>query len=188
MALAAPRTLSLSWLRTLKARLLLASACDHRVCGVLIGRHVGLKLAPLPRELAERMLRDLIDAWRAGMDAPLPLPLRTGLAQARELGTEQLVTAYEGGFDGGGGEVREPCLARLYPDFDALVADGQFEHYAKLLLVPLVEWAGDYVERLPSPGKGLTLDGAEGEGSNRDAGVGSKRQAGADRTAGVDRG
>jgi exodeoxyribonuclease V gamma subunit len=152
-------------------KLLLASACDRPVHGLLVGRHVGLKLAPLPREQAESALRDLIDAWRAGVESPLPLPLKTGLAQARELGTEQLITLYEGGFDGGGGEVVEPCLARLYPDFETLVADGRFEHYAAVLLRPLVEWAASHVGRLPSPGIDMTLDGAVAQHDGAAAGV-----------------
>ena len=43
------------------------------------------------------------------------------------------------------GEREEPCLARVFPDFAALSADGRFEALAHSIHAPLLAWAGQYV-------------------------------------------
>ena len=61
---------------------------------------------------------------------PLPLPLKTGLAVARDIkedGSSDPAKTYEGSgdaFNDSMAEVNDMCLARLYPDFEALLAAG----------------------------------------------------------------
>ena len=43
------------------------------------------------------------------------------------------------------GEVQEPCLARVYPDFEALVHDGRFQHLAQQVYGPLLAWRDQHV-------------------------------------------
>ncbi|WP_119153033.1 exodeoxyribonuclease V subunit gamma [Caldimonas tepidiphila] len=121
-------------------RQLAASACGVPLRGRLVSRDAVLGLAPLPQARAAELLRALLDAWRAGMDAPLPLACRTALAFVRD--EARALPAYEGGHELAG-ECEEPCLARVYPDHDALVADGRFATLARELYGPLDAWVAE---------------------------------------------
>ncbi|MFZ3120950.1 MAG: hypothetical protein WA159_21815, partial [Variovorax sp.] len=100
-----------------------------------------LTVQPLPADRAMATLRDLLDAWREGMGQPLPVAPLTALAFLDGGKPEQ---AYEGGMflDGEG---REACLARVFPDFEALAVDGRFEEFAEVLYGPLRDWAATHV-------------------------------------------
>ena len=43
------------------------------------------------------------------------------------------------------GEVEEPCLARMFPDHEALTADGRFAALAERLFGPLLGWVRTHV-------------------------------------------
>jgi len=118
-------------------RQLVCSACGEAVEGRLIGPDAALQLPPLEQSVAEAHLQALLEAWSAGMAAPLPVPARTALAELQQgKGAE----TYNGGFSASG-EVEEPCLARMFPDFDALRADGRFDRWKDALFQPLLDWA-----------------------------------------------
>ncbi|MCV2350216.1 exodeoxyribonuclease V subunit gamma [Paucibacter sp. Y2R2-4] len=118
-------------------RQLVASAHGLQLQGVLIGRDAQLTLQPLPPEQAQADLAELLQVWQEGMLSPLPIAALTGLAQVAE--HKDVASVFEGGFNSRG-EVSEPCLARLYPDFAALAADGRFETLAPRLYGPLHAW------------------------------------------------
>lgn len=82
-----------------------------------------LLLNPPPPEACGPVLARLVAARQVGLEgaAPLPTAVKTGLALVNE-GDAGLV--YEGGGHDGGGEVADPCLARLYPDFESLMLAG----------------------------------------------------------------
>lgn len=124
-------------------RMLCAGACGHPAAGWLIGPDATVHLPAIEPDAAAGHLRDVLAAWRAGMQAPLPFAARTALAWVKE---GDAARAYEGGFNSPFKEVDEPCLARIYPDFDVLSADGRFAHYASRLFAPLDEWARSEVE------------------------------------------
>ena len=128
-----PERLLESWVR-----LLAASACGVSLRGVLVGQDATVTLEPLERARAQALLGELLLAWQEGMAAPLPVALNTGLAQVSGKGDMALV--FEGGPFRAGAEGDEPCLARLFPDFAALSADGRFETLATRLYGPLYEW------------------------------------------------
>jgi exodeoxyribonuclease V gamma subunit len=119
-------------------------------CGVLTqvvapGADVVLHPLPVGTDPAAR-LAPLLDAYRDGMRAPLPLARRTALAWLRKIekGTEQArnaaAAAYDGsGFGGMPGEGSDAYLARAFPDFDAFEAAGFVERVA--LLAPLLDAA-----------------------------------------------
>ncbi|MBU6261261.1 MAG: exodeoxyribonuclease V subunit gamma, partial [Burkholderiales bacterium] len=121
-------------------RMLAAAACGHAIETALVGRDALVRLEPLPREAAQRHFDALVGAWRAGMDAPLPLALRSGLKWA-ERGDEGAAAAVYDGRPGRPGEGAEPGLARCYPDFEALVADGRCAALVQALYEPLLAWA-----------------------------------------------
>ena len=93
--------------------------------------------APRPGPALD-MLRELLCTWRRARMEALPWGRRSAVAQARQ---RQARGAYEGVAGRAVGDRDDPSLARVYPDFDALSADGRFAHYVERLFVPLCEWA-----------------------------------------------
>ena len=153
--------LLLPWLHQL-----VASACGHHVQGWVVGQGGAVQLAPLPQADALAQCQRLLALWHQGMQSPLPLPFRTALAQARGKAGGGSKPGRGAGADGGGepsaqaeqvydgghhlsAEADEPCLARLYPDFEHLVADGQFEALADAVYAPLWRWLDQCVSVLP---------------------------------------
>ena len=122
-----------AWLRQL-----VASACGVPVSGVIVGRDAVLTLPQPERAVAQQALADLLVAWRAGMDAPLPLACKTALAFLDE--ESKAPAQYEGGFKRQGEVEYDPGLARLYPDYERLSADGRFAELARQLYAPLRDW------------------------------------------------
>ncbi|MDR3389605.1 MAG: exodeoxyribonuclease V subunit gamma [Rudaea sp.] len=122
---------------------LAASACGLAVGGVIVGRDAVLHLGAIEQGAAQAALRELIDAWRAGMQAPLPLACQAALARLEERGNPRQV--YEGGFNSVGEVGRDPALARLYPDYAALTADGRFDALTERLFLPLKTWLDQQV-------------------------------------------
>jgi exodeoxyribonuclease V gamma subunit len=119
------------WLRQL-----CAAAAGASVTGYLVARDAVVTMAPLGREQAQSVLANVVAQWRGNLDQPLPVACKSALAEL--LGGDARAT-YEGGFDTAG-EVADPCLARLWPDFAALTAGASWPATAAGLYQPLVEW------------------------------------------------
>jgi exodeoxyribonuclease V gamma subunit len=119
------------WLRQLAS-----AAAGHPVTGYLVARDAVLEMAPLGQEGSLEVLRDLVRLWRANLDAPLPVACRTALAQ---LADGDPRATYDGGFELSG-EVDDLCLARLWPDFEALRDAGGWPDLAEELYGPLARW------------------------------------------------
>jgi len=128
----------------LYVRSLVAAACGVDVQGVLIGRDAALHLQPMAQSAAQEALRALLSIWLQGQNQPLPLPSNTGMALAWE-GDEAAAQAYEGGFNFGG-ECEDMCWQRVYPDFEALSADGQLHDLAEAVYGPMQAWIDQCVE------------------------------------------
>ena len=142
-----PDKLVAAWVKSL-----VASACKVSARGVIIGRDAMVTVNPLPAEAATAALNTLLRTWREGMSEPIPLACKTGLALAR--GAKDVAGVYEGSQFGGAGkvggtrgEVEEACLARMYPDFEALSGDGRFQELAQRLFAPIQQWVTDHVTR-----------------------------------------
>ncbi|MES1265497.1 MAG: exodeoxyribonuclease V subunit gamma, partial [Variovorax sp.] len=131
-----PQKLISAWVRTL-----VASACGAPVQGMMVGRDATVTVEAMPADQARASLRILLDAWREGMGAPLPLASKTALAWLAGANAEQV---YEGGMFVSV-EVSEACLSRMFPDYEALTADGRFETLAESLFGPLASWARTHV-------------------------------------------
>ena len=129
--------LLVSWVRSLAA-----AASGARVHGLLVGRDAALHCTPLAPDSARATLVHLLQVWREGMQAPLPFALRSALAW---VGGGDAASTYEGGFHLEG-EGTEPCLARLYPDYETLTEDGRFEALAASIGGPLADWAREQVQ------------------------------------------
>lgn len=131
-----------SWLAAY-VRQLVAAACGWPAPHIAICAPMHA-LAPAPDvEAAQAALAALMEARAAALagDQPWPTAPATGLAWLADPATAAAV------YDGGGfatagrpGEVRDPALARLYPDADALLSARGFEAATVALYQPLARW------------------------------------------------
>nr|WP_314542996.1 exodeoxyribonuclease V subunit gamma [uncultured Massilia sp.] len=119
------------WLRQLAA-----SAMGTGVTGHLVARDGMVEMAPIAQDVALARLEELGRLWRANLDRPLAVACKTALA---ELSGGDAREAYDGGFEIDG-EVADPCLARLWPEFDLLRAAGDWPAVARALYGPLHDW------------------------------------------------
>lgn len=125
--------LILPWLRQLAA-----SACGLSMGGIVVGRDAVLHLPPLSGEAARSALEAVLHGWQQGMQEPLPLACKTALAYLAK--PALAAKTYQGDDYQQAGEVADACLARVYPDFDRLCADGRFAGLAQQLYGPLHAW------------------------------------------------
>jgi exodeoxyribonuclease V gamma subunit len=118
----------------------------------LIGKNGAVTLRPLDPRVAKQHFIDLIEAYVAGLCAPLPIAPVSSFAWLTNNGeesidtapplskaTDKARTAYEGGFKLTGEVEKNPYLQRQYPTFAALWSQGDFAVWAKRLLQPLME-------------------------------------------------
>ncbi|HYQ38473.1 MAG TPA: exodeoxyribonuclease V subunit gamma, partial [Pseudomonas sp.] len=125
-----------------------AAACGVPLTSLLVGEDASVQFAPLGAEAAQGILRHWLEGCAAGLNAPLPVALQTAIAwlQALEKGEEKAReaarTAYEGdGYHSDGEVAKSASLARQYPDFTALGADGDFPQWSQDLYQPLLQAA-----------------------------------------------
>jgi exodeoxyribonuclease V gamma subunit len=156
-----PDKLLAAWVRALAA-----AACGHTLHGVVVSQNGTLHISPMAADeghaaeataqattKATATLQMLLALWLRGMQAPLPLPLKTALAAAREAqtGKEQHPDdVYDGADDGrvesqAMAEVNDLCLARTFPDFETLDAHPDFRPLALAVYGPLLQWVGECV-------------------------------------------
>ena len=155
-----PSQLLGAWLRSLAG-----AACGVQATGVLVGRDSVLEITPMPQTQARQTLERLLQLWQAGMQAPLPLPPKTALAwlplaEQPAKAQQAARTQYEGA-EQVRGDVEESCMARLFPDFETLAADGQFAALAQEIYQPLLDWQKTHVRATLHP-----KDGADGVEAN----------------------
>ena len=124
------------WLRQLAC-----AAVGRRVTGYLVARDAVLTMAPLTQDAACSDLAQLVALWRRNLDQPMPVACKTALAMLRDGDAR---TAYEGGFELSG-EVDDLCLARLWPDFSALLASGEWAANCEAVYGPLARWIDQHV-------------------------------------------
>jgi exodeoxyribonuclease V gamma subunit len=134
---ARPEKLLGAWVRTLAI-----AASGSKTRGILVGRDGVVEIPPFPEDKAVELLKGLLQLWLDGMNTPIPLPPKTALAFVAE---KDPATQYEGGHMTSG-EVQDACLARMYPDYEALATDGRFETLAKTIYTPLLEWVDKQVK------------------------------------------
>jgi exodeoxyribonuclease V gamma subunit len=124
------------WLRQLAA-----AAVGERITGYLVARDATLQLDALEPDAARAHLETLVALWRANLDRPLAVACKTALAH---LAGDDPREVYDGGFEING-EVDDPCLARLWPEFAILRASGDWPRTAEMLYGPLAAWLRDSV-------------------------------------------
>jgi len=132
-----PEQLIGAWVRSL-----VAGACGIAAHGELVGRDASVSITPMEPDAARATLTSLLAGWREGMTRPLPVACRTALAWLNE---KDAALSYDGNGDFMRAEAEEACLAREYPDYEALTADGQFEVWAEQLYGPVLHWIAAHV-------------------------------------------
>ena len=152
-----PRSYKLlgSWLRSL-----IASANGVEIGGRLVGLDGVVTILPISTDHAKEQLDVLFGIWREGLSDPLPLPLKTSLTLAKQIKTDK-EQKYEETYEGGGddfsnemAEVTDMCLARLFPDFEALLLgktleDSRLYELASMIYVPMLAWIEQSVSAHP---------------------------------------
>nr|MBP6807785.1 exodeoxyribonuclease V subunit gamma [Chromatiaceae bacterium] len=104
---------------------------------VILSKVGDVTLAPLDPEQAWGHLTTLMTAWHTGMCRPLPLAVKTAFEWLKGQKADAARKTYEGGYRQMGEVETDACLARVYPDFAALAARGEFADWAENLLRPL---------------------------------------------------
>jgi len=122
-------------------RQLAAGAAGAALTGYLVARDGIVEMAPIAQDVALATLRQLAALWRRNLDHPLPVACKTALAQLTDGDPRE---TYDGGFELRG-EVEDPCLARLWPEFALLRAAGGWPDVAEALYGPLVNWLDEGV-------------------------------------------
>lgn len=119
-------------------RHLAANACNFPLHSALLASDDDLLLPPLPPAQAATDLQQLLYWWLRGMSQPLPVVPATALAFLQN-GENEARRVYEGGPFHIGERQYDAALARQYPDFDSLLADGLFLQCAQALYLPLLQ-------------------------------------------------
>ncbi len=128
------------WLRQLAS-----AAVGQPVTGYLVARDAILTMAPLDPAKSRAELAGLVALWRRNLDQPLPVACKTALALLQG-GDPRAI--YDGGFELAG-EVEDLCLARLWPDFAALTAGGEWGATSQALYGPLAQWIDEKIALEP---------------------------------------
>ncbi|MFV3372393.1 exodeoxyribonuclease V subunit gamma [Pseudomonas sp. NY15435] len=130
----------LKWHRLLRPYVMhvIAAACGAPLTTLLVGEDQSLSFAPVSEVDAERVLGGWLQAWGTGMAVPLPVALKTSVNWLQNQDEDKAQSCYEGAFKIVGEVTTSASLARQYPDYSALIADGQFpilsEHLYRSLL------------------------------------------------------
>ena len=132
-----------------------ADAPPHHA--IVVARDATVTITPQPSDQARATLDTLVAVWLQGMQAPLPLPPRTACKHLTDSEDGHAAReCYEGGYQVAG-EGQDPFWARLYPDFEALLEEGDgdgavarapaaghagtgFSALAQVVYAPLLHW------------------------------------------------
>jgi len=120
---------------------LLANAVVGEVTTRVIGRDRDAVIDPVAGDTARRLLAGVVALWQEGRCRPVALPPRTALAHAKSPNTAAAQTTYEGTRQIHGEVEKSPYVARLYPDYAALLADSDFAALAEAIYRPLLDAA-----------------------------------------------
>jgi exodeoxyribonuclease V gamma subunit len=129
-----------------QALLLGASGLSDQL--VLIGRDATVRARPPDPDHARERLLELLALYREACVEPLPVAAKTAIEYCDTQTEDGAASVYEGS-EHVRGEVADPVLARLFPDFEALTADGRFAGLANGCYAELVRWVGTHVTALP---------------------------------------
>lgn len=117
----------------------LAAACTEAITTVLVSEGQTVVFAPLTTEQATAILGGWFQAWAAGMQAPLPVAIKTSMAWLELQNHDISRPVYEGAYRRTGEVEGSASLARQFPTYEQLNADGEFPLWSERLYRPLLE-------------------------------------------------
>ena len=124
------------WVTHLAAQISLGPLTTH-----VVGKDATARLAPLAEAEARDHLNTLCALWVAGLRRPLPLVPRIGFAwlagRAKNDSDKRAREAFEGTEYKPGEGITNAALARVWPDYDTLRAEPDFEPLIATVLEPL---------------------------------------------------
>lgn len=129
------------WHRLLRPYVLhvLAAACTEAITTVLVSEGQTVFFAPLTTEQATTILSGWLQAWAAGMQAPLPVAIKTSIAWLGLQNHDIARPVYEGAYRRTGEVKGSASLARQFPTYEQLNANGQFPLWSERLYRSLLE-------------------------------------------------
>lgn len=110
---------------------------------VVLSKKGQVTFGPLPVEDAAAYLRDLLALWYEGMQRPLPFACASGFDWVLHEDEAKARQRFEGNLRVPGEGARSAYLARVWGDFDALTASGEFYTMSNRIL----GWMGDEIFR-----------------------------------------
>ncbi|HKM28041.1 MAG TPA: exodeoxyribonuclease V subunit gamma, partial [Thiopseudomonas sp.] len=132
-----------SWHRLLRpwVQHVLINATGAATQTFIIAQESSISFASLDAERAQQIVQDWLECWYSGLNAPIPVALKTAMAFLKDQAdTEKkgkphnsAQTAYEGGFNTTGEVQQSAALARQYPSYADLLADETFADWTDLL-------------------------------------------------------
>lgn len=138
---------SLKWHRLTATWVMHLAACavGHLLHSAVVATDVTLMLEPLDPESATELLGNLLVSRQAGMNAPLPVAIKTAFAwlavQQKDADKALLeaAKAYDGDAQRDGERSENPALVRQFSDFAAMVETEEFEGWCEALYKPMFE-------------------------------------------------
>lgn len=137
---------TLKWHRLTSTWVMHLAACavGHPLHSAVVATDVTLMLEPLAQSEASELLGDLLISRQAGMNAPLPVAIKTAFAWLAQKDPDKALAEAAKTYDGDGqkraGERSEiPALIRQFSDFAAMSASEEFEGWCEALYKPMFE-------------------------------------------------
>lgn len=123
---------------------LAACAVGLPLHSAVVATDITLLLAPIEQARAAELLGDLLLARQAGMNAPLPVAVKTAFAWLAQSDPDKALAAaaktYEGDGQNSSGERSESAaLVRQFSDFAALSASEEFEGWCEAMYRPMFD-------------------------------------------------
>ncbi len=111
----------------------LLNASGAQTQTLIFAQESSIAFASIATDSATKIAHDWLEAWQHGLNAPLPVALKTAMSFLKDQSDDKAKTVYEGGFNVSGEVQNSAALARQFPTFADLVADGDFSFWAQQL-------------------------------------------------------
>lgn len=123
------------WHRLLRPWLqhVLVNATGSATQTLIFAQGSSIAFASLEQEQAVKITTDWLGAWQHGLNAPLPVAIKTAMSFLKDASDSKAKAVYEGGFNNIGEVQSSAALARQFANYAALTADGDFSYWAQQL-------------------------------------------------------
>lgn len=124
-----------SWHRLLRpwVQHVLINATGAAAQTFIIAQESSIAFARLDPEQAMQIVQSWLECWQSGLNAPIPVALKTAMDFLKNQSDGKAKDVYQGGFQSVGEVQQSAALARQYPSYADLIADETFAEWAELL-------------------------------------------------------